>query len=56
LRHPLGPYQVERLALSLRQAINGRQNTAAVRGEAGIAARRGGHRLVAQLQGFRLFI
>jgi hypothetical protein len=46
----------ERLALALRQALDGLQNAAAVRGEAGGAARRGGHRLVAQLHGGRLFI
>ena len=35
--------EVERLALALRQAVDGRQDAAAVRGEAGVAARRGGH-------------
>src|SRR5262245_29646452 len=42
LRHYMNPQQVGHLALPLWQAIDGRQNTAAVWAEARIAARRGG--------------
>ena len=56
LRQSLDPHQVEDLPLVLRQAVDRRQHAAAVRGEAGVAAGRGRHQPLAQLDGGGLFI
>ena len=53
---PLDAHQAEDLALVLRQVVDRLQHPAAVRGDAGIAAGRGGHKPFAQFHGGGLFI
>jgi hypothetical protein len=54
-RHPLNPYQVERLTLVIRQVIDCFEHSAIVQSEAGVTCWVG-YQFVVQFDGARLFI